>query len=168
MWCPSCGTSVADGMKFCVNCGAKMPKFAETMRPGPSGGSAQPATAVMSYSNGLAGVLVGRTIENKYRLDSLLGTGGMGAVYEATRLHIGDKVAVKILHPEQGTDPHAAERFRREAQIAARLKHPNAVSIYDFGVSADGLMYLVMELVEGQSLRKIINRHGPLSIEAVA
>lgn len=168
MWCPSCGSSGAEGMKFCVNCGTQMSGFVDTMRPGPTGSSAQQATAVLSYSNGLAGVLVGRTIEKKYRLDSLLGTGGMGAVYEATRLHIGDTVAVKILHPDQGTDPHAAERFRREAQIAARLKHPNAVSIYDFGVSVDGLMYLVMELVEGFSLRKIIKQQGPLSIDAVA
>lgn len=155
-------------MKFCVNCGTQMPKSAETTPPWASGGSAQQATAILSYSDGLAGVLVGRTIENKYRLDGLLGTGGMGAVYQTTRFHIGDTVAVKILHPEQGTDPHAAERFRREAQLAARLKHPNVVSIYDFGVSSDGLMYLVMELVEGQSLRKIIKQHGPLSIDAVA
>lgn len=168
MWCPSCGSSVADGMKFCVNCGTQMPNTAEIMKPGSRGRGTQVATAVLSYSDGLAGVLVGRTIENKYHLDSLLGTGGMGAVYQATRLHIGDTVAVKILHPEQETDPHAAERFRREAQIAARLKHPNAVSIYDFGVSGDGLMYLVMELVEGQSLRKIVKQHGSLSTEAVA
>lgn len=168
MLCPRCGSVVGQGMKFCANCGAQVSGFADTMRLGSSGGSAQQVTAVLSYSAGLAGVLLGRTIESKYRLDSLLGTGGMGAVYEATRLLIGDTVAVKILHPEQGTDPHAAERFRREAQIAARLKHPNAVSIYDFGVSADGLMYLVMELVEGHNLRKIIKQQGPLSIDVVA
>jgi eukaryotic-like serine/threonine-protein kinase len=147
-------------MKFCVNCGAQTSSFADTIRPDASVGSAQQATAVLSYSNGLAGVLAGRTIEHKYRLDSLLGTGGMGAVYQATRLHIGDTVAVKILHPEQGMDPHAAERFRREAQIAARLKHPNAVSIYDFGVSPDRLMYLVMELSRVKACENSSNSRG--------
>jgi serine/threonine protein kinase len=112
--------------------------------------------------------LVGYTLEGKYRLDTLLGTGGMGEVYRATRLHIGDEVAIKILHPQHRVDRQAGERFRREAQIAARLKHPNVVSIYDFGLSVDGLMYLVMELVDGYSLRQIIKRQGPLTIAAAA
>ena len=80
----------------------------------------------------------------------------MGTVYRATRLMIGDVVAIKILHSQQVAEPHAIERFRREAQAAARLKHQNAVAIYDFGVSNEGLVYLVMELAEGQSLRDII------------
>src|SRR5258707_2890608 len=94
--------------------------------------------------------LIGTSIEGRYRIEAKLGAGGMGAVYRATRLMIGDEVAVKILHAEQ-SDPNAAQRFRREAQAAARLKHPNAVDIYDFGVTNDGLQYLVMELVEGDS-----------------
>jgi serine/threonine-protein kinase len=81
---------------------------------------------------------------------------------------IGDAVAIKVLHAEQVADPQAAERFRREAQAAARLKHPNAVSIYDFGVSEVGLVYLVMELVEGQSLRDILKQQGPLTPPAAA
>ncbi|MEP7337135.1 MAG: serine/threonine-protein kinase, partial [Acidobacteriota bacterium] len=79
----------------------------------------------------------------------------------ATRLMIGDTVALKVLHAEQVADPNAPERFRREAQAAARLKHPNAVMIHDFGISREGLVYLVMELVEGQSLRQMIGQHGP-------
>lgn len=112
--------------------------------------------------------VIGRTIEGKYRIDSKLGAGGMGAVYSAHRLLIGDEVAIKILHPEHVSEPQATERFRREAQAAARLKHPNAVSIYDFGVTSDGLVYLVMELVEGQSLRQIIKQQGPLTQSAAA
>jgi len=112
--------------------------------------------------------IIGRTIENKYRIDAKLGAGGMGAVYSAHRLLIGDEVAVKILHPQHVSEPQATERFRREAQAAARLKHPNAVSIYDFGVTSDGLVYLVMELVEGQSLREIIKQQGPLTQSAAA
>ncbi len=110
---------------------------------------------------------LGPTIANKYRIDAKIGAGGMGTVYRATRLHIGDEVAVKILHAEQD-DAKAAERFRREAQAAARLKHPNAVTIHDFGVTDDGLQYLVMELVEGKSLRRIIKEQEPLTPSASA
>jgi serine/threonine protein kinase len=108
----------------------------------------------------------GRVIEGKYRLDAHIGAGGMGTVYRATRLLIGDAVALKILHPELVSDEQAAERFRREAQAAARLKHTNAVSVYDFGITQDGLVYLVMELVEGESLRDMIKRQGPLPLAA--
>ena len=101
--------------------------------------------------------MLGRSIDGRYRIDSLIGAGGMGTVYCATRLLIGDEVAIKILQQDH-SDANSSERFRREAQAAARLKHPNAVSIYDFGVSTDGLQYLVMELVEGESLRERLNR----------
>ena len=112
-------------------------------------------------------LFLGTTIEGRYRLDTKIGVGGMGAVYRATRLMIGDEVAVKILHAEQ-SDPNAAQRFRREAKAAARLKHPNAVDIYDFGVTDGGLQYLVMEFVEGESLRKIIKERGPYTCSAAA
>jgi serine/threonine protein kinase len=115
-----------------------------------------------------ATTLIGRIIEGKYRLDSLVGEGGMGAVYKAHRLLIGDDVAIKILHPEHMAESQANERFRREAQAAARLKHPNAVSIYDFGVTSDGLVYLVSEFVEGQNLREIIKQQGPLTASVAA
>ena len=103
---------------------------------------------------------IGRTIERRYRIDGLIGLGGMGSVYRVTRLFIGDEVAMKILHTERVADPRAGERFRREAQAAARLKHPNAVGIHDFGITSDGLQYLVMELLEGLSLRQIIKQEG--------
>jgi serine/threonine-protein kinase len=109
------------------------------------------------------GELIGVTIDDKYRIDSKLGEGGMGAVYRATRLMIGDAVAIKVLHSDQMNDPHVIERFRREAQAAARLKHPNVVTIHDFGVSRNNLVYLVMELVEGDSLRTLIKEQRILS-----
>jgi serine/threonine-protein kinase len=112
--------------------------------------------------------LIGRSIDGRYRIDAVVGKGGMGTVYRATRLLIGDEVAIKILHIGEVEDPQAAERFRREARAAARLKHPNAVSIYDFGVSSDGLQYLVMDLVEGRSLRDITKEQGPISLSLVA
>jgi hypothetical protein len=106
--------------------------------------------------------LLGRVIDEKYRIDAQIGVGGMATIYRSTRLHIGDIVAVKVLHGELLRDPQFAERFRREAEAAARLKHPNVVAIYDFGLSEDRLIYLVMELVDGPNLRTIIRDTGPL------
>jgi serine/threonine protein kinase len=103
------------------------------------------------------------TLDQKYYLESKLGVGGMGTVYRASRLLIGDCAAVKVLHPDQMADPQAIERFRREAQTAARLKHPNVVAVYDFGVSSEGLNYQVMELAEGESLRSLVERQGRLA-----
>ena len=111
--------------------------------------------------------LIGQSIDDRYRIDAVIGKGGMGTVFRATRLLIGDEVAIKVLHMGH-EEPQAAERFRREAQAAARLKHPNAVSIYDFGVSKDGLQYLVMDLVEGKSLRTVTKEQGPLSLSLVS
>jgi eukaryotic-like serine/threonine-protein kinase len=131
------------GGRFCFHCGAQR------------GGSGAQESAKHDR-------LIGRTIDNRYRIDTKLGAGGMGTVYGATRLLIGDVVAVKILHSELVENPQMLERFRREAQAAACLKHPNAVAIYDFDVSSEGLVYLVMELVEGETLRALARRQGPL------
>jgi tRNA A-37 threonylcarbamoyl transferase component Bud32 len=106
--------------------------------------------------------LAGRVIDAKYRIEAEIGRGGMATIYRATRLQIGDAVAVKVMHAELLRDPKLAERFKREAQAAARLKHPNVVTIHDFGVAEDGLIYLVMELVEGRNLRTIIREDGPM------
>jgi tRNA A-37 threonylcarbamoyl transferase component Bud32 len=112
--------------------------------------------------------LLGRVIDKKYRIDAQIGLGGMATVYRATRLHIGDVVAIKILHAELLRDPKLAERFQREAQAAARLKHPNVVTVHDFGVCEDDVVYLVMELVEGENLRTMIKEGGPMTTAAAA
>ena len=158
MNCLNCHRPNADEARFCFNCGTVLPpSFEEPQAPPPTVASPPRGTRVDP--------LIGRTLDNKYRLDSKLGKGGMGTVYVATRLHIDDTVAVKILEIGEQIDPHSAERFRREAQSTARLKHPNAVSIYDFGVTADGIHYLVMELVEGHDLRSVIKQQGPLPLQ---
>jgi len=112
--------------------------------------------------------IIGRTIDNKYKIVGRLGSGGMGTVYCAERLQIGDIVALKLMNTAQVTTHQAVERFRREAQAAAKLKHPNAVAIYDFGESSEGLFYLVMELAEGQNLRQILKQQVPLSPPVIA
>lgn len=160
MICAACNIENSEGGRFCNNCGAPLgvpsSAYADTITA-----SGPPrATPDGAAQDEVHDQLKGRVIDGRYRIDSLIGIGGMGSVYRATRVLIGDDVAIKILHTERVADPQAAERFRREAQAAARLKHPNAVSIYDFGISSDGLQYLVMELVEGDSLRQLIKQHG--------
>jgi serine/threonine-protein kinase len=147
MICVRCKNSISDSARFCNTCGTEVPS--ETT---------QEARAKQSAND----PLIGSTIGGKYRIYAKLGSGGMGAVYRAQRTIIGDDVAIKILHFNQNESPEA-ERFRREAQAAARLKHAHAVSIFDFGISDDGRQYLVMELVEGESLRQLIKRQGRLS-----
>lgn len=101
--------------------------------------------------------LKGRILGGRYQLDTCIGSGGMGAIYKARRLHIGDTVAVKVLKPEVVDDTLSRERFHREARAAAMLNHPNAVVIHDFGEDEDGTAYIVMEFLEGHSLRQILS-----------
>src|SRR5262245_47879200 len=158
MVCPNCG-NVSDGKRFCTKCGVELASPLAPTTPAP-GIITSPAT-VSTFS--ASGALTGKTLDQKYYLESKLGVGGMGTVYRARRLLIGDMVAVKVLQPDQMADPQAVERFRREAQTAARLKHPNVATVYDFGVSREGLNYLVMELAEGESLRNLVVRQGTLA-----
>ncbi|MBS1790701.1 MAG: protein kinase [Acidobacteria bacterium] len=99
-------------------------------------------------------------IEGKYRLEQLIAHGGMGSVYRATHLTLERAVAIKILRPEFLADATARERFNREARAAARLKHPNIVAVYDSGHLPNGSAYLVMELIEGRSLREEMRAHA--------
>jgi len=99
-----------------------------------------------------------------YRIESLLGRGGMGSVFRATQLNLNRAVALKVLLPEHAVRPGAAVRFEREAKVSAQLRHPNAIEVYDFGAS-DGHLYLAMELLEGKPLRAIVGDGRILSVE---
>jgi serine/threonine-protein kinase len=106
--------------------------------------------------------LLGLVLDDKYRLEERLGEGGMGAVYRAMHLLIERPVAVKVLSQRLVTDDAAKERFRREARAAGRLQHTNAVAVTDFGETKEGLVYLVMELLEGKPLREVLAQDAPL------
>jgi hypothetical protein len=131
----------------------------------PRGGLALPQTFIASPASGIH---VGVTIDGKYRVDALLGRGGMGAVYRARDLRLDRDVAVKVVRSELVAAPEAQARFRREAQLVARLQHPAIVTVFDYGTLPDGSAYLVMEYVRGEDLRARLAR-GPLTpADAVA
>lgn len=103
----------------------------------------------------------------KYRLDCLIGRGGMGAVYAGTHVELERPVAIKVLLPDFTDEPQALERFRREARAAARLNHPNVADTYDYGLLPEGGAYIVMELVDGINLREHLNRHARLPFDEI-
>jgi len=111
---------------------------------------------------------VERTIEGRYRLDKLIGKGGMGAVYEATDMRLNRSVAVKILSGGLFGKPEALRRFQREARASARLSHANIVTVYDYGALSTEGAYLVMELLKGKTLGEILNDRVYLEPDVVA
>ncbi len=117
-------------------------------------------------SNAVHSLLIGRTLAKKYTIESLIGTGGMGAVYRARQISLGRSVAVKVLHRELADEPKFVARFEREALSASHLDHPNSLRVLDFGED-QGLLYLVMEYVDAEDLLALMNREWPLDDERV-
>lgn len=105
---------------------------------------------------------VGRTLDEKYCVEERLGSGGMGAVYRARHLSMDRPVAIKVLHQRLSEDEAARVRFQIEARAAVHLQHTNAVSVTDFGQTSEGCVYIVMELLEGRTLREILSREAPI------
>ncbi|MBX3272445.1 MAG: serine/threonine protein kinase [Sandaracinaceae bacterium] len=118
------------------------------------------STPVPSHPDQSYGAWVGRVIDGRYRIDGLLGEGGMGAVFEAEHLKLVKKVAVKVIHPELAGEGEVAERFVREAMASAQLEHPHVATATDYGTLPEGGGYLVMQFVRGESLRDLIDREG--------
>jgi serine/threonine-protein kinase len=145
--CPTCSQDFADEVRVC-----------------PEDGSPLQADPTVAIARPVVDPLLGRTLDEKYRLDERLGTGGMGTVYRATHLLIDRPVAIKVLNSRYVEDEAAQVRFRREARAAGRLQHANAVTVTDFGSTSDGLVYIVMELLEGYTLRDVLAREAPLDV----
>lgn len=110
---------------------------------------------------------LGAVLGGRYRLDQVLGQGGMATIFRATDDKLGREVAVKVLRPEYGTDAQFVERFKHEAQAAASLSHPNIVQVYDYGTDPAG-PYIVMEQVAGGDLSVVLGERGALPPTAVA
>ena len=109
----------------------------------------------------MAGLPPGTIVDSRYKIVSRLGAGGMADVFLAEDEQLGRKVALKLLYQRFAEDPGFVERFRREAQAAAGLQHPNVVSVYDRG-SFDGTYYIAMEYLPGRSLKQLIREEAPL------
>jgi predicted ATPase/tRNA A-37 threonylcarbamoyl transferase component Bud32 len=111
------------------------------------------------------GERVGAVVAGKYRIDGVLGSGGMGAVYRATHLQLERPIALKLIRSDLIADPSMAERFRREAVAVARLRHPNIVIVHDYGTEPGVGAYLAMELLEGRSLRAELAERRRLGVD---
>lgn len=171
MFCRSCRTVISDTAKHCPKCGAAIQtanQLPPTILPQSSGSNPTDAptlNAPAGYGNRTDDALIGRTLANRYRLVERLGQGGMGVVYKGEHVRIHRPTAIKILNGELSNNPEFIARFEREAEMASRIKHPNAVDIYDFGEAEDGIVYLAMEYLDGVPLSSIIKNEGPLPLE---
>ena len=105
---------------------------------------------------------IGKTVASKYRVEQMIGEGGMGKVYKATQLALDKPVVLKVLRQALLSDERTVQRFQREAKAASRLNHPNSISVLDFGQSDDGALYIAMEYVQGKDLHQILSREWPL------
>jgi serine/threonine-protein kinase len=151
--CPQCGSKYDDAFKICPNDGARLDDETEILTAPPI-----PLAAAV-------GDLVGRTIASRFRIERKLGEGGMGAVFKAEHVKMNRPCAIKILNSSALDDPESLPRFTREAQMSSRIDHPHAVTIYDYGESEEGLVYLAMEYIEGETLTKLLEREGRLQPE---
>jgi tRNA A-37 threonylcarbamoyl transferase component Bud32 len=140
--CPTCHALYRPGMTHCPRDGARLDEA--TSDP-----------------------LVGQTFAGRYVIEAMLGEGGMGRVYRARHTRMRRRFAIKVLHAELSLDDKMVIRFHREATAISRLSHHNVVGIVDFGELESGLLYLVMEYVEGGSLRALMRREGALASDRV-
>jgi serine/threonine protein kinase len=151
MQCLKCHTPLPDGSKFCYACGA------DVTGGGTLGGGG--GTEALQ-------VRLQRLVEGKYRIDRLLGKGGMGAVFLAHDLTLEREVAIKVLPPDISMDEQIVKRFQQEAKTSAKLDHMNIIPIYR--VESDGgLNYFVMKYIEGTSLEDVLDQKQPLAIDYV-
>jgi serine/threonine-protein kinase len=111
--------------------------------------------------------LIGQTLAGKYRIGELISEGGMGAVYRGTHVLMDKKVAIKVLRSSLAADDTIVARFSREAKAASRIAHPHALSVTDFGESENGVVFLVMEYLDGETLKSVIRREGPMALSRV-
>jgi len=165
--CPSCATQNPDTSRFCANCAAPLgppshrsqtETVAEPVRPR-SRTSASPPSSTSAADEGR--FPPGTLLLERYRIIALLGAGGMGEVYRASDLKLGQPVALKFLPEAIAQDDRALARFRNEVRVARQVSHPNVCRVYDIG-EIDGLPFISMEYVDGEDLGSLLRRIGRL------
>ena len=120
--------------------------------------------------NGGPDLALGTVLDGIYRIDRLVGQGGMGSVYEATQTRLDKRVAIKVMSRDLAGNPEALLRFRREAQVTSQLGHPNIVHVFDFGTTPEGAPFMAMELLEGEDLEtrlQRVRRLPPLTVASI-
>ena len=137
--CATCNNTFADTETFC-------PHDGEVLQESPEN-------------------IVGQVLDGKYRVESFIAQGGMGAVYRARHILLGDDVVIKTLRSEMRGNSEWLKRFQREGKAARAFRHPNSVTVYDLSAGTDGMIYMVMEYVEGHTLDKELKRRGRFSPE---
>jgi serine/threonine-protein kinase len=156
--CPTCGKQLEPGVRFCPDDGTPL---TETAAPG-TAALPTPTGSRTSAMHLELPVVIG----SRYRLTDTRGGGGMARVYRAVDTTLEREVAVKLINPELRVEPEFDARFQREARIASQLSDPHIVVVHDFGIDPAHGPYLVMEFLQGQSLRERLHSTGPLPLRA--
>jgi len=138
--CPECRNAIEDAARFCPYCGA----------------------ASAATQDAPVDPWIGQVVNGKFRIEALVGQGGMGRVYRAKHLTLDRPVVLKMLHKDFSTDPQVVQRFQREARAASRLNHPNSIAVLDFGEAEEGTLFMAMEFLAGRDLSRILADEFPL------
>ena len=162
--CASCGSEVPDTSRFCPQCGGPLAagdhvRHQDGCHARVSAGTASQAAAATSSPHGR--FVPGTLISGRYRIVSILGKGGMGEVYRADDLTLGQSVALKFLPISLSGDPDAVNRFRNEVRVARLVSHPNVCRVHDLG-EVQGQFFLSMEYIDGEDLASLLRRIGRL------
>jgi serine/threonine-protein kinase len=176
MFCVFCGSNIAEGLNACPQCKAPLPARKPSKPASPAAPAAQaenrPRPAPPSQAQPQAAVnpqpseaLIGRVLAGRYRILDKIGAGAMGAVYKAEDMATKRLAAIKLLSPDRQSNAEYVARFQREARMATRIAHPNAVRTFDTGTAEDGFAYIAMEYLEGELLSQVIKARAPLPLD---
>jgi serine/threonine-protein kinase len=164
--CPACSTEIPDSALFCPHCSAPTPWGADVthLRTSPAAAAARKAPSTTSWLTSTEAIDHGRfqpgtIFDERYRIIGRLGKGGMGEVYRADDLKLGQPVALKFLPPDVDSDPARLTQLHTEVRMARQVSHPNVCRVYDIG-EFEGHTYLSMEYVDGEDLASLIRRVG--------
>src|SRR5512142_3310109 len=142
--CPECHQVVDEAARFCPHCGTAVTATAAPVDP-----------------------FIGTVVNGKFRVERLIGQGGMGRVYRAHHLTLDRPVVLKMLHRAYSSDPQIVQRFQREARAASRLNHQNSIAVLDFGASEDGTLFMAMEYLAGKDLGQVVADEFPLGEDRI-